>query len=495
MPLDTVIGPSLNDLMNQKAMQQMQIYGAGQEAQLRNLQVQSGQEQLSQQNQLRDLFQNMQPGQDMSSLLPSLMKLGPQGIDAASKMSTSLVAMQQMQRMEEVRKRLAALQNGGAQASGMAQPGMQPAPPMAEMPQNGMQQAQAQNPNWVGNPMPELLRIPNPKERAIAIQQYKASLQSQAPQNPMMQNQAAQQNQGVMSRQQVAQIFREAGLIDEAMKLEPKVKDWKPVNVNGQVKYMPLFEDGTTGAPTDAPVAERLHITDSGDRAGIGINQYTGAVESQGIAKGVSPDTRANNAVALSGQRVSERGHEMTDARARDALAQGGKPPAGYRYKPDGNLEMIPGGPADGKQQQRLEGGGTVDSIVLGLRDLYNKLDEKGGITSTTSNPLSNLGAGIGSSGAGQFAGRMFGTENQSLRNGVAQTRPLLLQAIMKATGMSAKQMDSNTELKLYLSTATDPTLDVQTNKRALDMIEKLYGSGAKQAKTSTTGAKFLGFE
>jgi hypothetical protein len=54
----------------------------------------------------------------------------------------------------------------------------------------------------------------------------------------------------------------------------------------------------------------------------------------------------------------------------------------------------------------------------------------------------------------------------------------MLLQAIMKATGMSAKQMDSNVELKLYLATATDPTLDVAANRRALDKIEELFGSG-----------------
>jgi hypothetical protein len=45
----------------------------------------------------------------------------------------------------------------------------------------------------------------------------------------------------------------------------------------------------------------------------------------------------------------------------------------------------------------------------------------------------------------------------------------------MKATGMSAKQMDSNAELKLWLATATDPTLDVESNRKALDNIEKKY--------------------
>jgi hypothetical protein len=47
---------------------------------------------------------------------------------------------------------------------------------------------------------------------------------------------------------------------------------------------------------------------------------------------------------------------------------------------------------------------------------------------------------------------------------------------------MSAKQMDSNAELKMYLAAATDPTLDLQTNLNALSQLESLYGKkdGAK---------------
>ena len=358
MPLDTVVGPSLSDLMNQKAMQKMQIYGIGQEAQLRNLQVQSGQEQLNQQNQLRGLFQNMQPGQDLSSLLPELMKLGPQGIDAASKMSTSLVAMQQMKRMDAVRQRFADLQNSGAQ------PGMQPTPqngmpqmqPMTgmaqqalpsldnlasggmtpqtglNMPTNSMQPGgmpQAQQPaKWVGNPM--MAQQGNPQS-----------------QNPMAQQQSQQPQNTNIPKQQMAQIFFENGMIDEGVKIMPKVKDWKPINDNGQVKYLPLFEDGTTGIPTTYQIAEKLKLVDSGNRAGVGINEYTGAQVSPGVLKGVSPDEAMKAATQARGQNMVENGKLK-------ALAQGNKPPAGYRYTPDNNLEAIKGGPADLKLQGAL---------------------------------------------------------------------------------------------------------------------------------------------
>ena len=159
------------------------------------------------------------------------------------------------------------------------------------------------------------------------------------------------------------------------------------------------------------------------------------------------------------------------------------KAPAGFRFTPDGNLERIPGGPADLKAeadlQKKAAGVGDVDVALGTLRDAYSRLESGGGITSTKNNPLSNVIPSLSSSGAGQAAGKLFGTSNQSARNDIAMARPALLAALMKATGMSAKQMDSNAELKLWLATATDPTLDVESNRRALDSIEKKYLSGS----------------
>jgi len=114
------------------------------------------------------------------------------------------------------------------------------------------------------------------------------------------------------------------------------------------------------------------------------------------------------------------------------------------------------------------------------LRDAYNRLEKGGGITSTEKSGLENVGSALSSSALGQAAGKLTGSQNQSVRNDIAMSRPALLAALMKATGMSAKQMDSNAELKLWLSTATDPTLDVESNRRALDNIEKRYLGGGK---------------
>lgn len=189
-------------------------------------------------------------------------------------------------------------------------------------------------------------------------------------------------------------------------------------------------------------------------------------------------------------EQLTAQGHAIQAA----AHAAGSKPPSGYRQTADGNLEAIPGGPADVKAQAaqtKLEGGrSTVSNLVTTLRDHYQQLDQSGGITNPDKGALDNLAAGAGSSGLGQAVGRMFGTQNQSLRNQITQQRPLLLNAIKEATGMSAKQMDSNAEMKMYLSAATDPTLDVKANLEALDMLDKLYGlSGQAPAAAPATSA------
>jgi hypothetical protein len=164
----------------------------------------------------------------------------------------------------------------------------------------------------------------------------------------------------------------------------------------------------------------------------------------------------------------------------------------GYRLTKSGDLEPIPGGPADLKAQEKdkMKSAGATDvqASLSVLRDAYNRLESGGGITSTGNGALGNLAASAGSSGIGQAMGRTFGTQNQSARNDVAMSRPALLAAMMKATGMSAKQMDSNAELKLWLATATDPTLDVESNRRALDNIERKYLGGSDITTNEASG-------
>lgn len=143
---------------------------------------------------------------------------------------------------------------------------------------------------------------------------------------------------------------------------------------------------------------------------------------------------------------------------------------------------------AQEKQQNAKQ---AVSSLVGELNTLYGDLENGGGITSTESGPLANLAASVSASGVGQTVGGALGTKNQSARNTINSFRTRLVSAIMAATGMSAKQLDSNAELRLQLDSATSPQKDVQSNRRALQWIEQNYGiadpAGLAAAPTAPT--------
>lgn len=125
---------------------------------------------------------------------------------------------------------------------------------------------------------------------------------------------------------------------------------------------------------------------------------------------------------------------------------------------------------------KKQEGTQQLDDIVASLNSQYDALERGGGIVSTDKGTLSNLAASAEASGLGQYVGKMLGTQNQSARNQIGMTRPQLLMAIKNASGMTARQLDSNADLKLWLQAATDPQLDVQANRAALNNIVKFIG-------------------
>lgn len=255
-------------------------------------------------------------------------------------------------------------------------------------------------------------------------------------------------------------------------------------------------------------------VDEFGQRVGDGLAQYRAPIEMDtggrkslldpynfkekfGVNKTMTPGEQASNAVArgnlaVAQQRLSfdlQGGAEGGGVAQAGLIKRFGKAPIGYRWKEDGSMEYVPGGPADQKAQLQKSGEGTVASVVADLRDKYNILDSENAVVSQGNRVGTNIGAWIGNTGAGQTLSGMLGTKAQSARDSIAMTRPLLLQAIMKATGMSAKQMDSNAELKMYLATATDPKLGLQANMEALDRIERLYGGGANAGSTSATAS------
>lgn len=137
------------------------------------------------------------------------------------------------------------------------------------------------------------------------------------------------------------------------------------------------------------------------------------------------------------------------------------------------------------KEKKAEEAVRNIDKIIGDLRSNYSDLAKSsGGITDPERTGLAgtidNVRAGAESSLVGQMVGKVVGTKNQSLRNKIAMTRPLLLQAVVQASEMGVRQIDNVKEFEMYLKAATDPSLDIKANLDALNRLQELYGSGVK---------------
>lgn len=135
---------------------------------------------------------------------------------------------------------------------------------------------------------------------------------------------------------------------------------------------------------------------------------------------------------------------------------------------------------ARAKVEEKNAGRQDVSTVIDGLRGNYLKLQNNGAIVDPKAGPAQNLMAKAGSSAVGQLVGGALGTENQSVRQEIQNSLPLLMASIKSATGMSSQQLNSNAELKFYMQAATDPNKDIKSNLAALDNLEKMFGvSGA----------------
>lgn len=135
-------------------------------------------------------------------------------------------------------------------------------------------------------------------------------------------------------------------------------------------------------------------------------------------------------------------------------------------------------GEYEGGAPQRDAGKERLNTILGGLARNYLALDNAGGIINPDRSAVENIRARGAVSDLGQAAAGAVGSENQAIRQSINNSRPLLLQSIMQATGMSARALDSNKELEFYLQAVSDPKRDLFSNLAAIDALDKTFGLG-----------------
>jgi hypothetical protein len=192
-----------------------------------------------------------------------------------------------------------------------------------------------------------------------------------------------------------------------------------------------------------------------------------------------NPDTKITGTVlkkiATDAQKAAASGNSVTVQAPQPIPDKGWK----YNYNEQGQVvsqSMIPGGPAElealGKKQ-------SSENLSIALGDMAGALVGLANLNATvspTQTGAENISSKVRGSAAGQFVGAAMGTQEQSFRQQYSNIKPVVLNAVRNATNMSAKAMDSDVELKLYLSQLGHENNDIISNVAALHAINQQYG-------------------
>jgi hypothetical protein len=150
-----------------------------------------------------------------------------------------------------------------------------------------------------------------------------------------------------------------------------ELKDTRTLMQNGQRVTVNFYKDGTHEVVPFAPDAEKAHFVPAGNQV-IPVDPFTAKPVGAPLAIGQSPDSRASNALGWAN-------YGLTKARD-EREGKAGKPPEGYRWKPDGSVEPIPGGPKDSTAKDAAQAEGVIQRADL----VSNKVDEVLGQTGFT---------------------------------------------------------------------------------------------------------------
>jgi hypothetical protein len=270
---------------------------------------------------------------------------------------------------------------------------------------------------------------------------------------------------------------------------DPEVKDFQRVrNPDGTVSIVGLTKDGKVINTNQTPFVEPK-FENMGGFVGA-IDPITGKMTNVGN-RTQSPDSRASNAIAQGNLSMRQLEFANRPERMVTVMDGVGNPitvpesqGAGLpKYSPQAAAQLR-------KENESKKARGQMSTALGELRGYYDQLKNDDGIVSQDQGLVGNTLSRLGSSAVGQTVGGTVGTKNQMTRDKIEQTRPLLLNLIKEATGMSAQQMNSNAEMQLYLRAATDPTLSYEANVQALENLDKLFGigKGAAEKQVKRTG-------
>lgn len=127
----------------------------------------------------------------------------------------------------------------------------------------------------------------------------------------------------------------------------------------------------------------------------------------------------------------------------------------------------------------------TLDSI----KQNFQKLGDMGGIVDDRLGWQQNIARSARASDLGQYFGKKTGSQIQTIRNEINMAKPSLMLDLMQSSGASARALDSDNELRLWLTSVGDTQVSLQTNMAMLERIQKYLDLGRPQGGMPAAGA------
>jgi hypothetical protein len=258
-----------------------------------------------------------------------------------------------------------------------------------------------------------------------------------------------------------------------------KIKDYKEIrNPDGSVTIAGFDEEGNV-VDTKAQPFKAAEIRDGGG-AIVGIDPITGKMQVLGN-KTQSPDSKASNALGWANYGLSK--DRLNFDRTNNSE---GKAPQGYRWKPDGTLEPIKGGPAD-RQATASEGERKAATLLARLEgseaQIRDALKESPG--------AAKPGVWASMAGSTPFIGESFrNTVNSPARQRVeAAQLDMLDAALTLGTGAAYTREQLEGYRRSYFPQIGDDDATVADKQKRLETVIRAARISAGRAAQPSGGS------
>lgn len=249
------------------------------------------------------------------------------------------------------------------------------------------------------------------------------------------------------------------------------------------------FSDTALDGHTAAAMSVKDAVAQANSNRDFGLkqDQFGHTVEHDKATEALTArgqDRQAADAAAT--RSVAIRGQNLTDARAKQTLAQGGKPPSGYRAAADGSLVAIPGGPAD----QSASGGKPLTEAQSKATSYYGRAKLANDVLSDYEQrgvATPGIGARMADT-VGGLASYLPSADNQKQ---LGARRAFIAGVLRQESGAAISNSEFQSYDKLYFPQVGDDPANVrqkaQLRAKAVRGLAIAAGSGASQIDAPDT--------